>query len=226
MTCENGKIALDCMEDELPDLIVSDVMMPEVDGLELCAKIKSNDATNHIPFILLTAKTSETHQLSGLSIGADVYISKPFSFQILKLNIKNLLKAQEVLREKFSQRIVLEPTNQAITTPEEKFINKLMNIIDEKIDDSYFDVNELVKEIGMSRAALYKKVQTLTNFSVADLIKQMRLKKAAHLLKTTSYNVSEITYMVGFNHRKYFSKEFKKQYDMSPSEFVKANRNI
>lgn len=224
LECENGKIALDCIEQELPDLIVSDLMMPEVDGLELCLKVKSNDATNHIPFILLTAKGSEKNQISGLNTGADIYISKPFSLQVLKLNIKNLLKAQAVFREKFSQRIVLEPTNTAITTPEEKFINKLMNIINEKIEDSYFDVNELVKEIGMSRAVLYKKVQTLTGLSVADLIKQMRLKKAAYLLKTTSFNVTEITYMVGFNHRKYFSKEFKKEYNLSPSEFAKLNQ--
>ncbi|HET8828323.1 MAG TPA: two-component regulator propeller domain-containing protein, partial [Pelobium sp.] len=224
--CENGKVALDCVEQELPDLIVSDVMMPEVDGFELCSNIKSNDATNHIPFILLTAKASETNQLSGLNIGADVFISKPFSLQILKVNIRNLLKAQAVFREKFTQRIVLAPTNVAITSPEEKFLNKLMKIIDEKIDDSYFDVNELVNEIGMSRAALYKKVQTLTNYSVADLIKQMRLKKAAHLLKTTSFNVTEITYMVGFNHRKYFSKEFKKEFNMSPSEYAKLNQDV
>nr|WP_294897926.1 two-component regulator propeller domain-containing protein [uncultured Pedobacter sp.] len=221
--CANGKLALDCVEEQLPDLIVSDVMMPEVDGLELCAKIKSNDATSHIPFILLTAKASENNQLSGLNIGADVYISKPFSLQILKANIRNLLRAQAVLREKFSQRMVFAPTNAKITTPEEKFLNKLMSIINEKIEDSYFDVNELVNEIGMSRAVLYKKVQTLTSYSVADLIKQMRLKKAAHLLKTTSFNVTEITYMVGFNHRKYFSKEFKKQYNMSPSEFAKQH---
>ncbi|MBK0383925.1 response regulator [Pedobacter sp. SD-b] len=222
--CENGQIALNCLEKELPDLIVSDVMMPEVDGLELCLKVKSKEDSNHIPFILLTAKGSEKNQISGLNIGADIYISKPFSLQVLKLNIRNLLKAQEVLREKFSQRIVLEPTNLPVTTSEEKFINKLMKIIDEKIEDSYFDVNELVKEIGMSRAVLYKKVHTLTGFSVADLIKQMRLKRAAHLFKTTSYNVTEITYMAGFNHRKHFSKEFKKQYNMSPSEFIKANK--
>jgi signal transduction histidine kinase/ligand-binding sensor domain-containing protein/DNA-binding response OmpR family regulator len=225
ITCENGKVALDCIANELPDLIVSDVMMPELDGLELCSIIKTNEETNHIPVILLTAKAAEANQLTGLNTGADVYITKPFRLQILKANIRNLLNAQAVLREKFSQRMVLSPTNTPVTDPEEKFIAKLMKIIDEKLADSEFGVNELVNEIGMSRAALYKKVQTLTNYAVADFIKQMRLKKAAFLLQSTTFNVNEITYMVGFNRRKHFSTEFKKQYNLSPSEYAKLNQD-
>ncbi|RZK60426.1 MAG: hybrid sensor histidine kinase/response regulator [Pedobacter sp.] len=220
----NGEKAWASLAQELPDLIISDIMMPGIDGLEFCKRVKLNEATNHIPFILLTAKASVENQMDGLSIGADVYISKPFNFMILAQNIKNLIRAQEILREKFTQRIVLEPTNMVITTPEEKFIHKLMEIIDKRLDDSLFDVNALVSEIGMSRTVLYKKVQTLTNFPVADLIKQMRLKRAATLLKTTSFNISEITFMVGLNDRKHFSKEFKKQYDLTPSEYVKVHK--
>jgi AraC-like DNA-binding protein len=124
------------------------------------------------------------------------------------------------MREKFSQQMVLQPSALMITTPEEKFINKLMQIIEDKMADPDFDVNVLVNEIGMSRTVLYKKVQSLTNFAVADLIKQMRLKKAAELFKQTSFPISEVAYMVGFNDRKHFSKEFKKQFIVTPSEYI------
>lgn len=218
----DGQLALDYMQNEIPDLIISDIMMPGIDGLELCKQVKSAEGTSHIPFILLTARASVAHQVDGLSIGADAYISKPFSLQILSLNVKNLLKAQEVMREKYSQQVVLQPSNISITSPEEKFIQKLIQIIEEKMGNPEFDVNELVNEIGMSRTVLYKKVQTLTNYSVADLIKHMRLKKAAELFKLSTLPIAEVAYTVGFNDRKYFSKEFKKQYEMSPSEYIQV----
>jgi signal transduction histidine kinase/ligand-binding sensor domain-containing protein/CheY-like chemotaxis protein/AraC-like DNA-binding protein len=221
----NGLLAMQHLQNELPDLIISDVMMPEMDGITFCSQVKKQESTSHIPFILLTAKASVTHQVDGLSNGADVYLSKPFSPQVLALNIKNLLKAQEVMREKFSQKMVLQPSNLSVVTPEEKFINKLLQIIEDKMGDPDFDVNVLVNEIGMSRTVLYKKVQSLTNFAVADLIKQMRLKKAAELFKQTTFSISEVAYMVGFNDRKHFSKEFKKQFDLTPSEYIASNQN-
>jgi len=225
VTCPDGQVALDILEKELPDLIVSDIMMPGVDGLQFCEMVKSSEATNHIPFILLTARASVSHQLEGLGTGADAYLSKPFSLQLLELNIRNLLRAQEILREKFSKRIVIGPGNIDVVTPEEKFISKLMQIIERRMEDPSFDVLDLVSEIGMSRTVLYKKVQMLTSYSVADLIKEMRLKRAAELLKNTSFNITEITYMVGFNDRKHFSKEFKKQYDLTPSEYIKGHKS-
>ena len=224
VACEDGLIALSMLEKELPDLIVSDITMPGIDGLQFCEKVKSSEATNHIPFILLTARASVEHQLEGLATGADAYLPKPFSLQVLELNIKNQLRAQEILREKFSKCLVIAPSNMDTPTPEEKFIGKLMQIIDRKMSDPSFDVLDLVNEIGMSRTVLYKKVQMLTNYSVADLIKQIRLKRAAELLENTSFNITEVTYMVGFQDRKHFSKEFKKQYAVTPSEFIKANK--
>lgn len=217
----NGIDALAYMQNEIPDLIISDIMMPGMDGLELCQKVKITESTNHIPFILLTARASVSNQVDGLAIGADAYISKPFSLQILMLNIKNLLRAQEVMREKFSFQL-LQPSNLNITSPEEKFLQKLKSIIEEKMIEPDFDVNVLVNEIGMSRTVLYKKVQALTNYSVADLIKQMRLKRAAELFKVSTFSVAEVAYMSGFNDRKHFSKEFKKQYQVSPSEFIQS----
>ncbi|RZK38724.1 MAG: hybrid sensor histidine kinase/response regulator [Pedobacter sp.] len=217
---DNGLTALEHMKSEIPDLIVSDIMMPGMDGLTLCERVKTSEETNHIPVVLLTARASVSNQVDGLSIGADAYISKPFSLQVLTLNIKNLLRTQEILKGKYSAQF-LKPTDLKVSSPEEKFLLKLRSIIVEKMGDSNFDVNTLTDEIGMSRTVLYKKVQTLTNYSVADLIKQMRLNKAAELLKTTSFPIAEIAYMVGFNDRKYFSKEFKKEYQVSPSEYVR-----
>ncbi|MBK0383914.1 response regulator [Pedobacter sp. SD-b] len=216
----NAEAALASMENEIPDLIISDIMMPGMDGLDFCKNVKLKENSSHIPFILLTARASLNHQIDGLSIGADAYLSKPFSPQILELNIKNLLHAQEVMRQKFGHQFVLQPSAINIVSPEEKFLNKLMNIIESKIEDPTFDVNELVNEIGMSRTVLYKKVQALTGYAVADLIKQIRLKKAAELFKQRSYSVAEVAYMVGFNDRKHFSKEFKKFFELSPSEFI------
>jgi ligand-binding sensor domain-containing protein/signal transduction histidine kinase/AraC-like DNA-binding protein len=222
--CSDGQIALALLEQEMPDLIVSDIMMPNVDGIELCQKVKSSEATNHIPFILLTAKASVEHQLEGLGTGADAYLSKPFSIQLLQLNIRNLLKAQEVVRAKFCKSISFSTAATPAVTPEEKFIAKLMAIIDNRMSDASFDVLDLVNEMGMSRSVLYKKVQQLTNYAVADLIKEVRLKRAIQLLKETSFNINEITYMIGFNDRKHFSKEFKKKYGLNPSEFAKENK--
>lgn len=217
----NGADALLHMKNEIPDLIISDIMMPEMDGLELCQAVKSTDSTNHIPFILLTARSSVDHQVDGLNTGANAYIPKPFSPQILNLNVRNLLAAQEVMRQKFSQQLILEPSVIEMESPEHKFINKLMNVIDINVSDSAFGVDELVNEMGMSRTILYKKVQSLTGFSIADLIKNMRLKKAAMLFTQGGLNVSEVAYQVGFNDRKHFSREFKKYHQISPSEYIK-----
>lgn len=215
----NGQDALDYMDKEIPDLIVSDVMMPEMDGFELCKILKTNLNTNHIPVILLTAKSSTLNRIEGLSTGADAYISKPFSIEELKLTIMNLLSAKEIMRQKYGERFITDSDQENLDTPEGLFVKKLTNIIKTNLDNPNFDVNDLVKEIGMSRTVLYKKVQTLTNHSVAGFIKNMRLKKAANLFMNTNYSVSEVTYMVGFNDRKHFSKEFKKFYNLSPTVY-------
>lgn len=227
MEFANGSDALSTMEHDIPDLIISDIMMPDIDGLTLCKTVKSAENTNHIPVILLTARSSVWHQVEGLATGADAYISKPFNTRILELTIKNLLTAKEIMREKFSQQIVLESNGATLlsNSPEEKFIVKLMNIIESKMEDPEFNVDVLVEEIGMSRSVLYKKVHTLTNYSVADLIKEMRLKKAAQLFKQSTMTVADVAFAVGFNDRKYFSKEFRKQFELSPSKFIEANQS-
>ena len=222
----NGIQALEYMEKEIPDLIVTDVMMPEMDGFELCTILKTSQNTNHIPVILLTAKSSTLNRIEGLSTGADAYISKPFSIEELKLTIANLLSAKEIMRQKYGDGFIGDTEQENLNTPEGQFLKKLIQIIEANLDNTDFDVNDLVNEIGMSRTVLYKKVQSLTNQSVAGLIKNMRLKKAASLLANTSYSVSEVAYMVGFNDRKHFSKEFKKFYNLSPSEYKGAQSKV
>ncbi|OCX51554.1 hybrid sensor histidine kinase/response regulator [Mucilaginibacter sp. PPCGB 2223] len=204
----------------IPDLIISDVTMPVMDGLEFCSKIKTDERTNHIPVILLTAKAAYDHQVSGLENGADVYITKPFKMQLLELTIRNLMMTRQSMREKFGQQITLMPKNKVIESPDEKFLNKLMTIVETHMEDSEFDVVKLVNEIGMSQSILYRKIKALTDLSTGDFIKSVRLKQAALLLAQQKLSIAEVAYAVGFSDRKYFSKEFKKQFGKTPSEYI------
>ena len=217
----SAKEAISYMDKEIPDLIISDIMMPEMDGLQFCKYIKTNESTNHIPVILLTAKASVDNRVEGLSIGADSYITKPFSTKVLLLSVQNLLKSKEIFRQKYSGNFIVDSDLEKLTTPEELFLKKLVKIIEENLENPDFDVSMLVDKIGMSRTILYKKVNSLTNHSVASLIKQLRLKKAADIILKTTYPISEIAFMVGFNDRKHFSREFKKIYKHSPSSYKK-----
>jgi len=220
ITCVNGKEGFEKAIDEIPDLVISDVMMPEMDGLELCRKIKTDDRTSHIPVILLTALGAHIHQVNGLKTGADVYMTKPFSTKLLELNVHNLLLSREVMRKKFAQQITLQPLNIPISSPDEGFIKKLMQIIEDNLENPDFGVVALGDEIGMSKTVLYKKMVSLTDNSPADFIKSMRLKKAAFLLQQNVLNVNEVATLVGFNDAKYFSKEFKKFHGKAPLQMV------
>jgi ligand-binding sensor domain-containing protein/signal transduction histidine kinase/CheY-like chemotaxis protein/methylphosphotriester-DNA--protein-cysteine methyltransferase len=204
----------------IPDLIVSDVTMPVMDGLEFCSKIKTDDRTNHIPVILLTAKVAHIHQVSGLETGADAYVTKPFSMQILELNIRNLILARQAMQQKYSHQLTLMPKNKLIDSPDEKFLNKLMDIVEGNMEDPEFDVMQLVKDIGMSQTVLYRKIKALTGLTITDFIKSARLKQAALLLTQNKLSIADVAYTVGFNDRKYFSKEFKKQFGKAPSEYI------
>ncbi|EHQ30760.1 hybrid sensor histidine kinase/response regulator transcription factor [Mucilaginibacter paludis] len=215
---ENGHVAFEQAITQIPDLVISDVMMPVMNGLELCRKIKTDERTSHIPVILLTALATHIHQVNGLQTGADVYLTKPFSIKLLELNVQNLLTSRELMRNKFSQQVILHPQQVVLNNPDEKFIQKLMATIEHNMENPEFGVIALGAEIGMSKSVLYKKICALTNLSPADFIKSMRLKKAADLLQQNSLSVNEVASMVGFNDRKYFSREFKKIHGKSPSE--------
>jgi len=217
---ENGAKGLETALEIIPDLIISDVMMPVMDGLELCRKLKTDERTSHIPVVLLTARSAYVHQVNGFENGADAYIMKPFNLKILELNIQNLLNAREAVKQKFAQVITLEPKNMVINTTEQNFLNKIIQVIEDRIADPDFDVPTLASEIGMSQPVLYKKIRALTDLSVNDFIKSLRIKRAAQLLKQGSGNITEIAYAVGFSDRKYFSSEFKKHFGKTPSEFM------
>lgn len=220
LECCDGLEGWNTATESIPDLIISDVMMPRMDGLELCRKLKLDDRTSHIPVILLTARATYIHQVNGLETGADSYVVKPFSIQILELNVRNLLASREAMRQKFSQVLTLQPSNVIVDTYDETFLNKIIQIIEDNITDPDFGVPVLSSEAGMSQPVLYKKIRALTGLSVNNFVKSIRLKKAAQLLEQNRFTVYEVAYAIGFSDRKYFSKEFRKQFGQSPTEFT------
>jgi len=209
---------------ELPELIITDVMMPEMDGNEFCRNLKNDERTSHISVIMLTAKVAVEQQIEGLESGADVYLTKPFSVQVLQSYIRNLLKSKEILRQRYSQKIFLEPLDIEIGAMDKKFMERLMGIVENNLGKIDFTVPVLSRELGMSKAVLYKKFNTLVKIPIGEFIKSLRLKKAVTLLIHDKMNVSEVAWEVGFGDRKYFSKEFKKFFGKSPSEYLADNK--
>lgn len=221
----HGKEAWPIISDQLPDLIVSDIAMPEMDGLALAHLIKNDERTNHIPVILLTARGATEHHVEGIETGADDYITKPFHAQILVLKIKNLIASREKLKEKYHRVVTLEPVHEEVEDPENKFLVKLRNILEANLTDPDFNVTKLVTEIGMSRPVLFRKIKMLTGLSVIDLIRSTRLKKAEMLLKQKRMTISEVAFTVGFSDPKYFSKSFRSQFGKTPTEYIESLKN-
>ncbi len=217
---ENGEQGWATATECIPELIISDVMMAEMDGLALCTKLKTDERTSHIPVILLTAKASLNHQLSGLKTGADAYISKPFSIQLLELNVRNLLSSRKLMQQKFSRQITLQPQNVLIESLDEQFLSRIVAITEELMDNPDFGVAMLAEKIGMSQSVLYKKLKAVTDLSVNDFLKSIRLQRAAQLLQQQKMTVYEVAYAVGYDDRKYFSREFKKQFGKTPTEYA------
>jgi signal transduction histidine kinase/AraC-like DNA-binding protein len=203
----------------IPDLVVSDIMMPKMDGIELCQKLKADEKTSHIPVVLLTAKADSQSKVTGLQTGADDYITKPFESRELEARIQNLIVGRKKLREHFSREITLQPSEIVITSVDERFLQRVMQVIESNIADTNFGVENLGREIGMSRMQLYRKLNALTGYSPSDFIKRMRLQRAAQLLCQDSGTVSEVAYQVGFNSHAYFSKCFHDLYGKTPSDF-------
>jgi DNA-binding response OmpR family regulator len=216
----NGKQGWEVAVTTMPDLIITDVMMPEMDGNKFCGMIKNEERTSHIPVIMLTANIAVEQQITGLENGADVYLTKPFSILVLHAYVGNLLKTREVMRERYDNKVLLEPLDIEVGTVDKKFIEKLMNAIGENISNPEFGVAELARHIGMSRSGLYKKFSALTQIPIAEFIKSVRMRKAAVLLAKDKLNVAEVAWEVGYNDRKYFSREFKKSFGKTPSEYI------
>ena len=220
LEAENGKTALKLAQKEIPDCIISDVMMPEMNGFEFTQNIKSNELTSFIPVILLTAKTSEEAHLEGLKSTADAYLTKPFNNEILKETVFHQIAERKKLQERYSRELILRPVEIAINTFDEKFLEKLGTVMEKYLSDTGFSTDAFASEMGMSRMQLHRKLKTLLGVSTTEFIRNERLKAAAELMKKGHNNVSEIAYTVGFNDVSYFSKCFKELYDVTPSEFI------
>lgn len=216
----NGAEGWEKTKQHQPDLVVSDVMMPIMDGMELCRTIKHDKNTSHIPVILLTARSAAEPKLEAFQVGANDYVTKPFSFEMLQSRIKNLLAQQEAMRKLFQKQLEVNPSEISITSVDEQFIRQSIEMVEQHISNPEFSVEDLSRALHMSRVALYKKLLALTGKSPLDFIKTIRLKRAAQLLEKSQYNISEIAYEVGFNNPKYFARTFRKEFGVLPSEYA------
>ncbi len=210
----------------LPDLVISDVMMPRRDGLELCRQIKQHPKTGHIPVMLLTARTAAMHELAGLETGADDYGGKPFNPQVLHAKALALLSNRGKLREYYQRQLLLEPTQVVIPDAEKQLLERAMRIVEANLDNPDFGVPVLVREMGMSQSVFYRRIKGITGQSVAEFIRDVRLKRAAQLLATSELRISEIASQVGFEDSKHFREAFRKIYSLSPSEYAKEHRAV
>ncbi|SEW56323.1 hybrid sensor histidine kinase/response regulator transcription factor [Chitinophaga arvensicola] len=206
-----------------PDLIVSDVSMPEMNGLELCAKIKQDKRTSHIPIILLTALVGEEYQIKGLETGANDYLCKPFNFEMLVSKIRNLLTLQTTIKKVYTKQVEVQVADMSIQSVDEKFIAAALSYVEENLQNANLSVAELSKHLCISRVSLYKKMLLLTGKTPVDFIRSIRLKKAAQMLEKSQLSIAEISYEVGFNTPHYFTKSFKAEFGVLPSAYIKQS---
>jgi len=202
-----------------PDLVLSDVMMPKMDGMELCRKLKSNAATSHIPIILLTARTSVMHKISSFETGADEYITKPFSYKLLLARIENLLESRESLKKRFRSNVSIEPSAVTVTSLDERILQSCIEAVEKYMDDPDLHVDMICHEVGISRPQLYRKIKSLTGLSINQFIRSVRLKRAAQILRQDNSSIKEVMVQVGFSNSSYFTKAFKEEFHCTPSEF-------
>jgi YesN/AraC family two-component response regulator len=207
----------------LPDIVISDVMMPIIDGFQFCNMMKTNLITSHIPIILLTAKSGEENQISGMTAGADAYISKPYNPQLLDVTVQNLFQNRLLLRKKFIQDASFAPTEVVDNKIDQEFLNKIIARIESDQFMENIDVPSLCRDLAMSRSVLYRKIKMLTGSSIQEFVRVVKLRKAANLIVETSTPIAEIAYSTGFANSKHFSTAFKKQFGKTPSEY-RANR--
>ena len=222
LEAENGKIAFKIALKEHLDLVVSDVIMPEMTGTELCALVKEDIRTSHIPVILLTSRSSLIFKLEGLESGADDYISKPFSVSEFKLRIKNILSSISRLKQKLNSIETLHPEDIVLSSMDEQLYEKALRIVDKNVGNEQFDILFFCEELGVSRTVLFRKIKAWTDFSPKEFIQHVRLKKGAQLLEQGKINISQISYKVGFKNPKYFSKCFRKKFGKTPTDYAKT----
>ncbi len=217
-TAGNGKTGFEIISKNLPDIIISDILMPEVDGLELCRMVKNNIETSHIPIIILTAKIEIEQQIIGLETGADAYIPKPFNMRYLKVLVKNTLEKRSNMYKTFSQKSIIIPSEFSTNKVDEEFLQKVIHYIETNIENTDLSVDLLAQNMNLSRSQVYRKIKALTDLTANEFIRQIRLKKALNLLSEGTLNISEIAYSVGFSSQSYFTRSFKEFYGKSPSD--------
>lgn len=219
LECEDGLQGLTVAQEQLPDLIISDWMMPDMDGIELCRRTKTDERTSHIPFILLTALSAQDKRLTGLQTGADDYLTKPFDSRELLIRAQNLVASRRKLHERFSREVRIQPKDITVTSADEQFLARVIQIVEDNLSNADFSAEQFGKEAGLSRMQLHRKLVGLTGLAAGDFIRLMRLKRAAQLLDGRTGTVSEIAYGVGFNSLSYFAKCFRDQFGMLPTEY-------
>jgi ligand-binding sensor domain-containing protein/signal transduction histidine kinase/DNA-binding response OmpR family regulator len=225
LPAKHGKEGLECLKNKTVDLIISDVMMPVMDGIFFTQEVRKNILCSHIPIILLTAKTDNASKVAGIKAGADIYVEKPFSPHVLKAQIESLLASRQVLCRKFSEMPFIPLNSIAGNKADELFLSKMNEIIERNISNINFTIDALASQLCVSRSALFLKIKKQTDMTPNDLIRLIRLKKAAELLMSNNYRVNEICYRVGFTHPSYFSKCFQKQFGILPKDFRDSINN-
>lgn len=221
---KNGEEGFNAVIETMPDLIISDLMMPKMDGIELCRKLKTDIRTEHIPVIILTARSSFSDSLEGFVSGADDYISKPFSRDLLLVRITNLIESRNKLREHFKSRFLMDSEHTFVESNIEKFISKAITTVENNISNPNYNVEQFSNDIGISQIQLYRKLTSVVGQSPAEFMRVIRLKHAAKILEESiekDINISEIAYALGFSNNSHFSQLFKKQYGVSPTDYAK-----
>lgn len=220
----NGLIASNLLQDMEVDLIISDIMMPEKDGITLCHEVKNDVNFSHIPFILLTAKTSLESKLEGTGSGADIYFEKPIDFNLLHLSIQNIFKHQQQLKEYYAKNYFADSTELSTNQQDNKFLKKFIEILDKNLDQSEMDVNYIASELSMSRSKLYTKIKSMTDKSIVEFITSYRLRKAANLIVKEDYSMREVMDRIGIESQSYFTRAFKKEFGDTPTAFAAKNK--
>lgn len=223
LEAENGQVGFDLAQEYQPDIIITDVMMPEMNGIEMCQRLKAARITNHIPVIMLTARTSPEQKLEGYQLGADAYLEKPFNLDYLKVRINNLLQSRDLTREKVMRDLITQPSEIEVDSEDDKMLRKIREVLEENIANSEFDVESLSQQFFLSRCHFTRKIKQITGLSPKEIIDSYRLKRAGQILRQQKVSISEVAYMVGFDHPNSFSRAFRKYYKMSPSEFSIQN---
>ena len=215
----DGEEGIQQAQEIIPDLVISDIMMPKADGYDVCRTLKNDVSTSHIPVILLTAKASEENALQGLETGADDYVTKPFSLKLLRARVANLIRLRKQFQQNLNREMTRQPVKLTVSPVEKEFIKELKTVIEKNISDPDFNVEELRRKLYMSRATLYRKISALSGESPTDFIRSYRLERALKLLENNFGSVTEVAFEVGFSSRAYFTKCFREKFHHLPSSY-------